>query len=63
MKPLVVCHMMVSLDGRIHPSRWTASPNGNRQDWTKVYEHLHDMLAGRPGDLAGAGRRVRRSPT
>jgi riboflavin biosynthesis pyrimidine reductase len=46
MKPHVVCHMMVSLDGRIHPSRWTASPNGNRQDWTKVYEHLHDMLAG-----------------
>jgi riboflavin biosynthesis pyrimidine reductase len=23
MKPHVVCHMMVSLDGRIHPSRWT----------------------------------------
>jgi len=24
MKPHVICHMMVSLDGRIHPSRWTA---------------------------------------
>jgi riboflavin biosynthesis pyrimidine reductase len=36
MKPHVICHMMVSLDGRIHPSRWTASPDGNRQDWTKV---------------------------
>ncbi len=31
MKPHVICHMMVSLDGRIHPSRWTASPDGNRQ--------------------------------
>jgi len=29
MKPHVICHMMVSLDGRIHPSRWTASPDGN----------------------------------
>jgi hypothetical protein len=38
MKPHVICHMMVSLDGRIHPSRWTASPDGNRQEWGKVYE-------------------------
>ena len=38
--------MMVSLDGRIHPSRWTASPDGNRQDWTKVYEDVHGTLAG-----------------
>lgn len=38
--------MMVSLDGRIHPSRYTASPDGNRQDWTKVYEDLHVALAG-----------------
>src|SRR6185437_15848431 len=46
MKPHVICHMMVSLDGRIHPSRWTASPDGNRQDWTKVYEDVHGTLAG-----------------
>lgn len=46
MKPHVICHMMVSLDGRIHPSRYTASPDGNRQDWTKVYEDLHGTLAG-----------------
>jgi riboflavin biosynthesis pyrimidine reductase len=46
MKPHVICHMMVSLDGRIHPSRWTASPEGNRQDWTKVYEEVHRTLAG-----------------
>jgi riboflavin biosynthesis pyrimidine reductase len=46
MKPHVICHMMVSLDGRIHPSRWTASPDGNRQDWTTVYEGVHGALAG-----------------
>ena len=46
MKPHVICHMMVSLDGRIHPSRYTASPDGNRQDWTKVYEDVHAALAG-----------------
>lgn len=45
MKPHVICHMMVSLDGRIHPSRWTSSPDGNRQDWTKVYEDVHAALA------------------
>ena len=49
MKPHVICHMMVSLDGRIHPSRWTASPDGNRQDWTKVYEDVHGTLSGTPG--------------
>jgi riboflavin biosynthesis pyrimidine reductase len=45
MKPHVICHMMVSLDGRIHPSRWTASPEGTRQDWTKVYEDVHGTFA------------------
>lgn len=46
MKPHVICHMMVSLDGRIHPSRWTASPDGNRAEWTKVYEEMHGTLRG-----------------
>jgi riboflavin biosynthesis pyrimidine reductase len=46
MKPHVVCHMMVSLDGRIHPSRWTASPDGDRKAWTTVYEDVHGTLAG-----------------
>lgn len=46
MKPHVICHMMVSLDGRIHPSRWTESPDGNRKDWTTVYEDVHGTLAG-----------------
>jgi riboflavin biosynthesis pyrimidine reductase len=46
MKPHVICHMMVSLDGRIHPSRWTASPDGDRKAWTTVYEDVHGTLAG-----------------
>ncbi|HEX3905633.1 MAG TPA: RibD family protein [Polyangia bacterium] len=46
MKPHVICHMMVSLDGRIHPSRWTASPDGNVKEWGKVYEEVHGTLAG-----------------
>jgi riboflavin biosynthesis pyrimidine reductase len=46
MKPHVICHMMVSLDGRIHPSRWTASPDGNVKEWAKVYEDVHGTLAG-----------------
>jgi riboflavin biosynthesis pyrimidine reductase len=46
MKPYVICHMMVSLDGRIHPSRWTASPDGDRKAWTTVYEDVHGTLGG-----------------
>ncbi len=46
MKPHVICHMMVSLDGRIHPSRWTESPDGDRKDWTTLYEGVHGTLAG-----------------
>jgi len=46
MKPHVICHMMVSLDGRIHPSRWTESPDGDRQAWTAVYEDVHGQLGG-----------------
>lgn len=46
MKPHVICHMMVSLDGRIHPSRWTESPDGDRQAWTTVYEEVHGQLRG-----------------
>ncbi|MDB4946407.1 MAG: riboflavin deaminase [Labilithrix sp.] len=47
MKPHVACLMMVSLDGRIHPSRWTESPDGTRKDWSKAYEDLHDELGGK----------------
>ena len=47
MKPHVICHMMVSLDGRIHPSRWTASPDGNVKDWI--------LEGGAPGNLVRDG--------
>jgi riboflavin biosynthesis pyrimidine reductase len=45
-RPHVICHMMVSLDGRIHPSRWTLSPDGERADWGKLYEQIHEALEG-----------------
>jgi 2,5-diamino-6-(ribosylamino)-4(3H)-pyrimidinone 5'-phosphate reductase len=31
MKPYVVCHMMMSLDGRIASSRWNLSPEGRAE--------------------------------
>ena len=46
MKPHVICHMLISLDGRIHPSRWTESPEGDRKVWSSAYEKVHEMLAG-----------------
>ena len=45
-RPYVICHMMVSLDGRIHPSRWTESSDGARSDWSKLYERVHETLEG-----------------
>ncbi len=45
MKPHVICHMLISLDGRIHPSRWTQSPDGDRKVWSSVYERVHETLA------------------
>lgn len=44
MKPHIVCHMMVSLDGRILPSRWTQSPDGDRSAWTAAYAAVHERL-------------------
>jgi riboflavin biosynthesis pyrimidine reductase len=46
MKPHVICHMLISVDGRIHPSRWTQSPDGDREAWSSVYERAHETLAG-----------------
>ena len=46
MKPHVIMLMETSLDGRLHPSRWSESPDGTRQDWSKAYEAMHDKLAG-----------------
>jgi riboflavin biosynthesis pyrimidine reductase len=44
MKPHIVCHMIVSLDGRILPSRWTRSPDGDRSDWSAAYAAIHEQL-------------------
>lgn len=43
-RPHIICHMLVSLDGRIHPSRWTASPDGTRAEWSDTYEQVHKAL-------------------
>ncbi|WP_082543210.1 hypothetical protein [Sphingomonas sp. Leaf339] len=55
MKPRVICLMLSSIDGSLHPSRYTASPDGTRQDWTALYERI-DTLSGRT-----VGNRPRRS--
>jgi riboflavin biosynthesis pyrimidine reductase len=45
MKPHVACLMMSSIDGRLHPSRYTASPDGTPKAWSGLYERLHDSMA------------------
>jgi riboflavin biosynthesis pyrimidine reductase len=42
MKPYVICHMNMSIDGRIWGSRWR--PEGNRM--AGLFERLHDELGG-----------------
>jgi riboflavin biosynthesis pyrimidine reductase len=44
MKPHIVCHMIVSLDGRILTSRWSRSPDGSRADWSETYGAVNDEL-------------------
>jgi riboflavin biosynthesis pyrimidine reductase len=46
MKPHVICHMIASLDGGLHPSRFTKSPDGSRAQWSKIYERVHRELEG-----------------
>ncbi|MGO4622857.1 RibD family protein [Ensifer sp. 2YAB10] len=53
MKPYIVCLMLTSPDGSLHPSRWTKSPDGTRSDWSKLYEQIH---AGHKGDAWMVGR-------
>jgi riboflavin biosynthesis pyrimidine reductase len=43
-RPKVICLMTSSLDGRLHPSRWTCSPDGSIKDWSASYEAYHDAL-------------------
>src|ERR1700737_639961 len=44
MKPRVSILMVTSIDGRLHPSRFTASPDGTRRDWSEQYEKVHASL-------------------
>ena len=45
MKPHVTCLMLSSIDGRLHPSRYTDSPDGDRKTWSAAYEAVHDAVA------------------
>jgi riboflavin biosynthesis pyrimidine reductase len=44
-RPRLTCLMAGSLDGRLHPSRWTDSPDGTATDWTGAYEAIHDRYS------------------
>ena len=44
MRPRVSILMVTSVDGRLHPSRFTASPDGTRSDWSGQYEKVHASL-------------------
>lgn len=44
MKPHVICLMESSIDGRLHPSRWTRSPDGTPKEWSAMYASTHDSL-------------------
>jgi riboflavin biosynthesis pyrimidine reductase len=46
MKPQIICHMLASLDGGLHPSRFTTSPDGSRAELSSLYEQIHGDLAG-----------------
>ncbi|MGO4198018.1 RibD family protein [Rhizobium sp. YAF28] len=46
MKPEIICLMMSSLDGGLHPSKWTESPDGGRKEWTALYQKAHEDLQG-----------------
>lgn len=44
MRPYVVCLMESSIDGRLHPSRWTRSPDGTPKQWSGLYSATHETL-------------------
>jgi riboflavin biosynthesis pyrimidine reductase len=45
-RPRIICHMISSIDGGLHPSRYTASPSGTVKDWNAAYETVHQLLSG-----------------
>jgi riboflavin biosynthesis pyrimidine reductase len=40
-KPHIICHMLTGIDGRLHPSRFTRSPDGERKDCSSVTEAIY----------------------
>jgi riboflavin biosynthesis pyrimidine reductase len=44
-RPTVICLMLSSIDGRLHPSRYTKSSQGTVKDWSGVYEAIHNGLS------------------
>lgn len=44
MKPHVSILMVTSIDGGLHPSRFTSSPDGSRREWSAQYEKVHASL-------------------
>lgn len=51
-RPRVLCLMSSSIDGGLHASRYTASPDGTPKEWSATYETLHDEF-GRNAWLVG----------
>jgi len=46
MRPYIICHMGTSIDGRLHPSRFTAAAAGIPADLLRGhYERIHDGFA------------------
>jgi riboflavin biosynthesis pyrimidine reductase len=45
MRPYIICHMGTSIDGRLHPSRFTAPAEGISKDVLRGhYERIHDQF-------------------
>lgn len=45
-RPRILCLMSSSVDGGLHASRYTQSPDGAPEAWSAVYEALHGELGG-----------------
>src|SRR4051794_17305021 len=45
MRPHIICHMSTSIDGRLHPSRFTGTASGISRDVLRGhYEKVHDSF-------------------
>ncbi len=45
-RPRILCLMSSSIDGGLHASRYTSSPDGTPKEWSAIYEALHEELGG-----------------